>query len=134
VWNKIGATLANFGNCLAAVTAYERALRLRPNYPRAWSNLGIAHLNLKEHAEAARLYLSALSLNPKATHLWNYIRTACQYLGREDLLPFIDSHDIAHVKNAFPGSITQEDLPLAEPIAHDEDEAAIEHILRTMQL
>jgi tetratricopeptide (TPR) repeat protein len=40
---------------------------------RVWVNLGIAQAYLGNYKEAARLYLNALSFNPKADHLWNYL-------------------------------------------------------------
>lgn len=43
---------------------YHRALDLRPNFVRVWVNLGIAHAYKGDYQEAARLYLSALRLNP----------------------------------------------------------------------
>jgi peroxin-5 len=43
---------------------YHRALDLRPKYVRVWVNLGIAYAHKGEYHEAARLYLSALALNP----------------------------------------------------------------------
>ncbi len=41
LWNKLGATLANSARAAAAVGAYQKALSLKPNYMRAWINMGI---------------------------------------------------------------------------------------------
>ena len=41
LWNKLGATLAHLGRADEAIEAYNRALELKPNYVRAWVNLGI---------------------------------------------------------------------------------------------
>ena len=43
VINKIGATLAHIGKSQEAITYYERALDLKPNFVRVWVNLGIAY-------------------------------------------------------------------------------------------
>ena len=53
--------------------AYYKALDLKPNYVRVWVNLGIANAYKQNYKEAARFYLNALSFNPHADHLWNYL-------------------------------------------------------------
>ena len=42
LWNKLGATQANSSCSQEAIAAYQRALDLKPNYMRAWTNMGIA--------------------------------------------------------------------------------------------
>ena len=42
LWNKLGATLANSSRSQEAIAAYQKALDLKPNYMRAWTNMGIA--------------------------------------------------------------------------------------------
>lgn len=46
LWNKLGATLANSSRSQEAVAAYQKALDLKPNYMRAWTNMGIAQVRL----------------------------------------------------------------------------------------
>ena len=46
LWNKLGATLANSGRSGEAISAYQRALDLKPNYMRAWTNMGISQVHL----------------------------------------------------------------------------------------
>ena len=43
LYNKLGATLAHLGRADEAMEAYHKALEIKPNYVRAWVNLGIAH-------------------------------------------------------------------------------------------
>eukprot|EP00923_Selenidium_pygospionis_P040030 GHVN01069347.1.p1 GENE.GHVN01069347.1~~GHVN01069347.1.p1 ORF type:complete len:317 (-),score=21.78 GHVN01069347.1:1047-1997(-) len=82
VWNKLGATLANDQQPLAAVLAYKQSLALRPEYTRVWSNLGIAYNNIGRHREACGFYLEALRLNPTAEHLWGYLTSSLISLNR----------------------------------------------------
>lgn len=80
-----GATLAHLGKPDEAIQAYHRALDLKPNYVRVWVNLGIAYAYKNQYKEAARFYLNALSFNPRADHLWNYLQTNFICMQRFDL-------------------------------------------------
>lgn len=86
VWNKYGAALANSMRPAEATAAYRQALELRPNYVRTLVNVGLAHNNKLEFLDAAREFLNALILNPKAEHIWNYVRQAILQADRIDLL------------------------------------------------
>jgi tetratricopeptide (TPR) repeat protein len=57
LWNKLGATLANSSRSGEAISAYRRALDLKPNYLRAWVNMGISYANLANYAESAKYYI-----------------------------------------------------------------------------
>ena len=74
VWNKYGAALANSMRTDQATVAYRQALDLRPNYVRTLVNIGLANNNQVEYMKGAECFLNALILNPKATHIWNYVR------------------------------------------------------------
>tara|TARA_B100000795_G_scaffold249253_1_gene216643 strand:+ start:107 stop:1678 length:1572 start_codon:yes stop_codon:yes gene_type:complete len=86
LWNKLGATLANGSRSQQAIPAYEKALAIKPRYARGRLNLGISHANLQNYEGAARAYLSALRLNPDATHIWSYLRIAFTCMERFDLV------------------------------------------------
>ena len=101
LWNKIGATLANSARSDGAMPSYHRALQLRPKYARGHLNLGIAHANLNNYAEAARCYLTALKLNPRANHIWSYLRIAFTCLDRFDLATLTDKRDITLFSDEF---------------------------------
>ena len=60
LWNRLGATLANGGEPEAAISAYRRALELRPTFTRATYNLGVSCLNIGCYQEAAEHLLAAL--------------------------------------------------------------------------
>ena len=59
-----GATMANGSRSAEAVAAYRKALELKPNYMRAWANMGISQANLGAYDASARYYIRALGLNP----------------------------------------------------------------------
>ncbi|MCJ1312858.1 Peroxisomal membrane signal receptor PTS1 [Agyrium rufum] len=63
LWNRLGATLANSGRSEDAITAYEKALTLNPNFVRARYNLGVSCINIGCYEEAAQHLLGALSMH-----------------------------------------------------------------------
>ena len=90
VWNKYGAALANSNKTDEARRAYQQALDLRPNYVRTLVNIGLAHNNQAEYLKGVECFLNALVLNPKAQHIWSYVRQACLQADRFDLLEKIE--------------------------------------------
>jgi len=63
LWNRLGATLANSGRSEDAISAYETALSIRPNFVRARYNLGVSCLNMGCHEQAAGHLLAALAMH-----------------------------------------------------------------------
>lgn len=63
LWNRLGATLANSGRSEEAITAYEKALTLNPNFVRARYNLGVSCINIGCFEEAAQHLLGALGMH-----------------------------------------------------------------------
>jgi tetratricopeptide (TPR) repeat protein len=61
---RLAAALADEGQCLAALPHYQRALRLDPNNPEIYNNLGNALYRLGRTKEAIAQYQEALRLNP----------------------------------------------------------------------
>ena len=78
--------MANNLDTAKAISAYEQAMEIRPNYVRTFVNMGIAQNNAKEFNNAATCFLNALILNPKASHIWNYLRTSFVQLNNIELL------------------------------------------------
>lgn len=63
LYNKLGATQANSSRpdgSKDAVLAYRKALEMKPNYVRAWVNMGISYANQNMYDLAAKYYLKAL--------------------------------------------------------------------------
>ena len=55
--------------------------------------MGISHANLGNYPKAARAYLKALRLNPKATHVWSYLRIAFTCMERFDLVKQVEQRN-----------------------------------------
>lgn len=101
LWNKVGATLANCGRSAEALPAYDRALDLKSRFARGWLNRGIALANQSQYMESGKCYLQALSLNPDANHIWNYLRIALSCAERADLVQHADARDLAWFRREF---------------------------------
>lgn len=95
------APLASYSLAVEAIGAYKRALELKPNYVRALANLGISFANQGLHREAAQAYLATLQRNPKAEHIWGYLRIALTSLERNDLLSLTDKRNVDAFKAYF---------------------------------
>jgi tetratricopeptide (TPR) repeat protein len=64
-WNYVGYTNRKIGNYEAALTAYDRALTLRPDYAEAIEYRGHAYLGLNRLGEAKQAYLTLFASNRK---------------------------------------------------------------------
>jgi tetratricopeptide (TPR) repeat protein len=64
-WNYVGYCNRRLGNYEAALTAYDRALTLQPNYAEAIEYRGHAYLGLNRLGEAKQAYLTLFSSNRK---------------------------------------------------------------------
>ncbi|XP_065178329.1 protein O-mannosyl-transferase TMTC4-like [Sycon ciliatum] len=62
---SIGNDLAQQGQ-RACELHFREAIRLRPNYTSAWTNLGLVILNMDRAKEAEAAYRKALSINPES--------------------------------------------------------------------
>eukprot|EP01120_Amphizonella_sp_Union-15-10_P001642 TRINITY_DN11793_c0_g1_i1.p1 TRINITY_DN11793_c0_g1~~TRINITY_DN11793_c0_g1_i1.p1 ORF type:complete len:670 (+),score=133.54 TRINITY_DN11793_c0_g1_i1:87-2096(+) len=101
LWNRLGATQANGSRSEEAIQAYYRALKIKPTYTRARSNLGISFLSLKDYVESAKSFLGALSINPNAEHIWDHLRTVFGLMSREDLVSKLSRKDVELFRGEF---------------------------------
>lgn len=69
-WLEEGNKLFDLKQYSKALTAYEQALRLDPNYARAYTNKGLALRNLKRYEEGLVACEQAIRLDPN--HAWAY--------------------------------------------------------------
>ena len=79
-----------------------QALDLKPNYVRAWTNMGISYANQGKYDESLRYYVRAVAMNPAAENAWQYLRIALSCAGRSDALPMCDVHDVDALQREFP--------------------------------
>lgn len=63
--------------------------------------MGIAFFNLHRHKEAAQSYLTALALNPSATHVWSYVRRLFRDMQRPDLVSKTHEQDVGLFQDEF---------------------------------
>jgi protein O-mannosyl-transferase len=70
VWNALGNAHLEQGRGLQATAAWERALELDPDYPKAWVNLATDAMRREEWSAAARDLGQALRLEPSNAAAW----------------------------------------------------------------
>lgn len=88
--------------CVFGAVFSCQALDLKPNYVRAWTNMGIAFANQGKYEESVRFYVRALSMNPSAENAWQYLRIALGGANRHDVWGLCDRHDIDALQKEFP--------------------------------
>lgn len=66
-YNNYAAVLQREGDLRGAITWYRKALRLKPNFVRAWFNLGLAHQQAGKYEDAVECYLLAIKYGPAGT-------------------------------------------------------------------
>nr|GFB82232.1 peroxisome biogenesis protein 5-like isoform X1 [Tanacetum cinerariifolium] len=70
------------------------ALDLKPNYVRAWANMGISYANQGMYEDSIRYYVRALAMNPKADNAWQYLRISLSCVSRNDMIEACDSRNL----------------------------------------
>ena len=53
------------------------------------------------HQEAVIAYLATLKQNPKASHVWSYLRISLSYMKRDDLVTLTHKQDVSLFKPHF---------------------------------
>jgi tetratricopeptide (TPR) repeat protein len=76
LWNKTGIAYHHLFAMDAAKMDYERALRLKPNYPEALNNLGAVFYAEKDYRKAEKLYRRSLKLMPHSAIVYNNLGSA----------------------------------------------------------
>jgi tetratricopeptide (TPR) repeat protein len=65
-----------------AISSYNQALAMKPDYPEAWHNRGISLYNLGQYEQAIASYNQALAMKPDYHQAWNNWGNALYKLGR----------------------------------------------------
>jgi tetratricopeptide (TPR) repeat protein len=66
-WNNRGVDLYASGKYAAAISAYDKAIKMNPRYTDAYSNRGVAYDAMNQPERAVLDYSRAIQLNPSAT-------------------------------------------------------------------
>ncbi|NQV69011.1 MAG: tetratricopeptide repeat protein, partial [Pseudohongiella sp.] len=81
VINVLGAALQGQGKLQEAVTSYEKAIQLKPDYEEAYSNRGAALQELGQFDEAVASYDKAIRLRPNYAKAYSNRGNALKDLG-----------------------------------------------------
>ncbi len=69
-WNNLGMSRLERGELGGAMTAFESAARIKPDYADAWYNAGVALWRQGDHSRAGAAYTEALRLDPENADAW----------------------------------------------------------------
>jgi Tfp pilus assembly protein PilF len=83
-WLNLGRLEAAAGNSGEALTAYRKALELRPNYAAAFNNMGLALAATAKQAEAEAAYQKAVEADPGLVSAWVNLGTLYSRSGELD--------------------------------------------------
>lgn len=75
IWNKLGIAYHHLFAMDEARRDYERALRLRPDYPEALNNLGAIYYARHSYRRAQKLYEEAIRLDPRSASIYSNLGT-----------------------------------------------------------
>ena len=70
-WLKEGFTLNALKRYEEALAAYDQAIRLDPNYAKAYNGKGVALRDLKRYEEALAAFEHAIRLNPNDANAYH---------------------------------------------------------------
>jgi tetratricopeptide (TPR) repeat protein len=85
-WVDDGNNLFNVGRYMEALNAFDRAIRLDPNYPDAYEGRGSVLYQLERYAEALASYEQAINLDPQF---------AQAYFGKGNVLYYLKHYNEA---------------------------------------
>jgi tetratricopeptide (TPR) repeat protein len=76
VWNKIGIAYHHLFAYDVARHDYERALRMRPDFPQALNNMGAVYYAKKRYGKAVKYYRKSLRLDPTSAPVYSNLAVA----------------------------------------------------------
>ena len=63
-WYNLGVIYRQSGHTADAITAFQQAIKLKPDHANAWVNLGVAYGDTGKATEAAIAFQRARELDP----------------------------------------------------------------------
>lgn len=69
-WNDLGVAYQSLGMYANAVTAYQKALRINPEFITTWGNLGQAYGLLRDYPKAIEALRQAIAISPEYANAW----------------------------------------------------------------
>jgi len=70
-WNNKGFSLNELKRYEEAISCFDKAINLDPNYAYAWNNKGFSLNELKKYEEAITCFDKAINLDPNYAYAWN---------------------------------------------------------------
>jgi tetratricopeptide (TPR) repeat protein len=70
VWFAKGNDLCRVRDYKRALSCYDKAIELDPEYAQAWCNKGVVYAALKDEKKALYCYDKALKIDPKYSQVW----------------------------------------------------------------
>jgi tetratricopeptide (TPR) repeat protein len=83
LWFEIGYKAGEAGKYEQAITAYQEAIRLKPNDAEALGNLGVAYNRLGQYDKAISAYQEAIRLKPDFARAWANLGEAYKHNGQQ---------------------------------------------------
>jgi len=117
----LGDALRGRGDCTAAIAAYQRAVELRPDDPRARVNLGVCLGTVGRHVEAEQALRAALAVDPGSVDARNDLGWLANLQRRPDLAARWFREALEHDPNDVTAHMNL--AVLAERVFHDPDSA-----------
>ena len=99
-WNNYGIALLDAQQYASSVAAFERVAKLRPDYPDAFTNIGIALIAWEKYSEARPNLERSLALAPENSRALYYLALIERNEGHVDLA----IADLQKVETQFPRS------------------------------
>jgi tetratricopeptide (TPR) repeat protein len=94
IWNKLGMAYHHLFAMDQAKRAYERALRLQPDFPEALNNLGAVYYAHHSYGKAEKLYEKAIRLGTTEASIFSNLGTA--YFAQGKVKPGIAAYQAAY--------------------------------------
>ena len=83
--NILGAVHAALGDNEAAVSSYNKAIEIKPDYAEPYNNLGVSLKTLGRHTEAITSYNKAIEIQPDYAEAYNNLGNVLGEIGNSNL-------------------------------------------------